>query len=416
MSGGGGSDRTTQVSEPWSGAQPYLTENFARTSELARQAPSYYGGPLNVGALPQEESAFQQRANYADSVFGGQPNLQYGQLTGSLGNYLGGNTQLGQMSGQLAPGASSTLQQSFAGGPASIGGNYQINPNSMAPQFGQAGGLDATAAYQKMLSGTPDYQGTQGAIDAANAPILRQFEQDILPGLNERATFLNNPTGGYKTLSRVLPEMGERMSMNASNIMNQERVRALDAQERAAGAVSSGGLQSYGMGLDASGRQAGLNLQADSTNADLRDRYRADALNYGSLAGQLAGQTGQQGLGAAGMYPSVYQMGLGGSDVAMQEAAWRRGLEEDSLLADQERFNYLRDQPFNQQQWYAGILQPGAGLGGTVSGTQPRQGGSRAGGALGGALAGAQYGSTVGPWGGLIGGVLGGAAGYFAGG
>lgn len=361
--------------------------------------------------MPQEESAFEQRANYADSVFGQSPTLNYGDATGALPNFLNGGTTLGQMSSGMAPGATSAVGSSFARGPSTLTGNYSINPASAGPTFGTAGGLDARPAYERMLTGTPDYQGLQGAIDAANAPILRQFEQDILPGLNERATFLNNPTGGYKTLSRVLPEMGERMSMNAATLTNQERMRALEAQERAAGAVSAGGMNAWGLGLDASGRQAGLNLQADTTRAGLMDQFRGDALNYGSLAGQLASTEGQQGLGALGMYPSIYQMGLGGADVAMQEAQWRRGLSEDQQAAEMERFNYLRDAPFQQQQALAGILQPGAGLGGSTTGKQPT--GSRAAGALGGALAGAQYGSTLGPWGGLIGGIVGGAGGYF---
>jgi hypothetical protein len=423
MSGGGSPSRTTQVSEPWGGAQPYLRDVMAQAGRLASSEPSYYGGPLTVGALPSEQSAFQQQSNYAQSVFGDnsldgrQPSLQYGNVTGALNNQVSGNTTLGGMANQLAPQATGALGQQFSQGPSSLGGNYNINPNAMAPQFGRAGSLDATGAYQRMLSGTPDYAGAQGAIDAANAPILRQFEQDVLPGLNERATFLNNPTGGYKQLNRILPEMGERMSNNAQTIMNQERLRALSAQESAAGAISQGGLQSWGMGLDAASRQAGLNLQADTTNAGLRDSYRADVLNYGSLAGQLAGQSGQQQLGAAGMFPSIYGMGQESYAPSFQYANWQRGLSEDALAADQDRFNYLRDAPWQNLNQYAGIIQPGAGLGGsmTASGRQGRSGSSQAAGALGGAISGAQMGSAIGPWGGLIGGVLGGAAGYFGG-
>jgi hypothetical protein len=413
MSGGGQSGRQTQVSEPWAGAQPYLLQNFSDAARLSNARPSYYGGNLTVGELPSESSAFQERANYADSVFGQSPTLRYGDATGALPNYLNGNTTLGQMTSQLAPGSTSAIGQSFARGPSRLSGDYSINPSSMAPVFGTAGGLDARPAYERMLSGTPDYAGAQGAVDAANAPILRQFEQEILPGLNERATFLNNPTGGYKTLSKVLPDMSERMATNAQTIMNNERLRALDAQQQAAGAISAGGLQSYGLGLDASGRQAGLNLQADSTNADLLDRFRADTLNYGSLGGQLASTQGQQGLGALGMYPSLYQMGASASDPSMQYAQFQRGLAEDDLAAQMERFNYLRDQPFQQQQALAGILQPGAGLGGSSTTVGKQPGGSRAAGALGGALTGAQMGSSFGPWGTAIGAILGGAGGYF---
>jgi hypothetical protein len=410
---GGGSDRTTQVSEPWAGAQPYLRANFANATRLADAQPTYYGGPLTVGELPAEQSAFAQRANYADSVFGQSPTLNYGDATGALPNYLNGGTSLGQLSSATSPGATNALQSSFAQGPSSLTGNYQINPSAMMPQYGTAGGLDARPAFEQMLSGQPDYQGLQGAIDAANAPILRQFNEEILPGLNERATFLNNPTGGYKTLSKVLPDIGERMATNAQTLMNNERLRALDAQQSAATQVAQGGLQAYGLGGQLGSQQAGLNLQADSTNADLLDRFRGDALNYGSLAGQLASTEGQQGLGALGMYPSIYQMGQAPGDLSMQYAQYQRGLAEDALTADQARFNYLRDQPFAQQQALAGILQPGAGLGGSTTATGPSQSGSRAAGALGGALTGAQMGSSFGPWGTAIGAILGGAGGYF---
>jgi hypothetical protein len=417
MSGGGSPSRTTQVSEPWSGAQPYLRDVMGDASQLANRAPTYYGGPLTVGALPAEQSAFQQQANYADSVFGQQPNLRYGDVTNTLQQQVGGQTQLGGMTGQIAPQATSQLGQQFAQGPSSIYGNYQINPQSMGPQFGQAGSLDATGAYQRMLSGTPDYAGAQGAIDAANAPILRQFEQEVLPSLNTRATFLNNPTGGYKELNKIMPEMGARMSQNAQTIMNQERLRALGAQESAAAQISQGGLQSYGLGLDASSRQAGLNLQADTTNAGLRDAYRADVLNYGSLAGQLAGQQNQQQLTAAGMYPSIYGMGQDQYAPDFQYANWQRGLSEDALAADQARFDYLRDAPWSALNQYAGIVQPGAGLGGSMTQTGPkRPGGSQAAGALGGAMSGAYMGSSFGPWGTAIGAILGGAGGYFSGG
>jgi hypothetical protein len=423
MSGGGSPSRTTQVSEPWSGAQPYLRGLFSEGLREATETPQYYGGPLTVGPLQSEQDAFQRQAQYSRDVFGGQPTLRYGDATSALGSTLQGNTQLGQLSNSFAPGAQQALGQSFTG-PSQLGGNYSLNPSGMGPQFGVAGDLDARGAYSRMLSGQPDYQGAQGAIDAANAPIVRQFEQQILPSLNQKATFLNNPTGGYKTLNQVLPEMGERMSMNAQNIMNQERLRSLDSQERAANAISQGGFQSYGLGLDAASRQAGLNLQADSTNADLSDRYRADALSYGSLAGQLAGQQGSQALGAAGMFPSLYGVGQDNANLGFGYAQYQRGLHEDALAADQDRFNYLRDQPWNRLQQYAGMLTPGAGIGGSMTTTGRGPGGSRTAGAIGGAAAGASIGSSIsagaaggsaaGPWGTVIGALLGAGAGYFA--
>lgn len=430
---------------------------------LARQAPSYYGGPLTVGSTPAEGAAWGARTNFNNDVFGTASAPQYGQLTDTLSQGLQGG-QLGQMAGQISPYATSQLMGGFGKTdtsgisgirtPAQTNAANQIgqynfgtslDPSGKAPQFGVAGDLDARGAYQKMLSGTPDYAGAQGAIDKANAPLLRQFNEELIPGLNQKATFSNNMTGGIKGLNRAIPELGSRMSENAQGIMNNERLRALDAQERAAGAVSSGGFQGYGLGLQtAQGErgleqnQAGMNLSADQARAGMQlndygtglsnsqfglqqqgmmgesnDRYRADLLNLGSLGGQLAGNAGSQQLGAAGLFPSVYNVGRQPGTDALEYANYDRAIQEDALGAEQQRFDYMRDQPYNNQSWYAGLINGTASPYGTATSTGPA--GSRAAGALGGAMAGGQLGGQMfggNPWAQGIGALAGGFLGY----
>src|SRR6478609_8656778 len=149
----------------------------------------------NSSALPGLTDAKQSGLDYANSVFGGPSALNNTDLTETLKSIMGG-------------------------GGAGLGTGL---------------GGDASEALKRMLSGTPDYEGVRGAIDAANAPILRQLNEDIIPGLNSRATFLNNPTGGIKTLNRVLPDVTERMSTNATALMDAERQRALGAQQTGLG-------------------------------------------------------------------------------------------------------------------------------------------------------------------------------------
>lgn len=455
MSGGGTPDKTTQtnVSEPWSGSQPYMRDIFSQAAQLSSQPASYYPGATTVGPLQSEQNAFQQQAGYNNSVFAGQPSLQYGDVTGAVGGALNGTSQLGQMAGTLAPDATQAIQQGFQApntsgvlgvntNPSQIGQygfGTSLDPNGKAPTFGVAGGLDARGAYQQMLSGQPDYAGTQGAIDAANAPILRQLNEQILPQLNQQATFNNNATGGVKALNRVLPEIGQRMTENAQNINNQERIRALSAQQSAAQQVSQGGMQGYGLGLQtAQGERgleqnlAGLGLQTDQSRAqyglqgaglglqqqgmamDANSQYRGDLLNYGSLAGQLSGQAGSQSLAGAGLAPSIYDMGRQPSQDALGYANYDRALQEDQLGADMDKFNYLRDQPYNQLQFYNSMIQnPGGTTIQTGPGQrQPSRAGQAVGGALAGAATGAQMGSSTGPWGAIIGGILGGASAY----
>jgi hypothetical protein len=461
MSKGGGQSQTS-TNAPWKPAQQYLTDIMGQGQSLAGQAPRYYGGPLTVGATDAEGAAWGARNAYNSSVFGGAAAPQFSDLNSTVTGAMRGNTQLGNMAEQVSPYATNNLMSGFgqtntsgiagiqapgqtnaAGQIGQYGFGTSLDAQGRAPTFGVAGDLDARGAYQNMLSGQPDYAGTQGAIDAANAPILRQFNEQIMPGLNQKATFSNNMTGGIKALNRVLPEMGQRMGENAQNIMNQERLRALDAQERAAGAVTQGGFQGYGLGLQtAQGERgleqnlAGLNLSADQARggmmlndygtglssaqlglqregmlSDSQDRYRADLLNLGALGGQFAGQAGSQQLQAAGMFPGVYDMGRQQGTDALEYANYDRALREDALGADQTRFNYMRDQPYDQLGWYSNLINGTASPYGQTTGPA----GSKTAGAIGGALAGAQLanGMGYGGWGQLIGAGLGGLGGYY---
>lgn len=474
MSGGGGSpSRQTQVSEPWSGAQPGLRDLYSRASSLSRQPVEYFPGSTVVGPTDAEGSAWNTRFGYNDAVFGGAPAANYGDAVNAVSGSLTGNNQLGQMSGALGPQATGALSSAFS--PYNVGGRFDAlqgpsgavrDPNAQqgqvgqygfgtsldatgrAPQFGVAGNLDATGAYNRMLSGQPDYSGAQGAIDAANAPILRQLNEQIIPGLNERATFANNMTGGIKGLNAAIPEVTRRMGENAQNIMNQERIRALDQQERAAGQVAQGGLQGYGLGLQTAQGERGLEqslanlgLSADQARASFGSqdnaqrlqadlaRYgmsqdasqfglqreqareaamggmRGDALGYGNLAGNLAAQSAGDQARATSLFPSIYDLGRTQGNDALSFANYDRALREDALGADVDRFNYLRDQPFNNMSWLNSIL--GSSQGGTTTMTSNQPRGSRTAGALGGAMSGAAAGSAFGPWGTLIGGGIG---------
>lgn len=417
MAKGGGEQKTVQ--DPWKPAQPYLKDIMSQGQELAGQTRPYYPDSTVVGALPSERNAWNQLFSANNQTFG--QGGAYEKANGALGNQLTGKTTLGGMAGALSGPATQGLISGIQQGPSSVGRygfDTQLNPYGMAPQFGQAGGLDARGALQGALSGQPDYSGAQANIDAANAPLMRDFQNNVLPGLNSRATFLNNGTGGIKALGNILPELGSRMSQNATGIMEQERQRALGAQQNAAQFVSQGGLQSYGLGLQQAQGQAGLqqalagqNLATDQVNAGLQGNYRADLLNFGSLAGQLAGQSGAQNLSAMGMMPALAQAGQMPGQTALQYANWDRGVREDALQSNIDRFNYNTNQPYDQLNWYSNLINGTAGQGGTV--TQSGGGGSRAGSALGGAMGGAQIGSSFGPWGALIGGVGGGLLGGF---
>ena len=438
----------------------------------------------------------------------------FGNVMGALGQSVTGNDMLGRMSGSLSPYSTQALMGAFSQGSPTVGRygfDTTIDPYALTPTFGQAGGLDArgtlagmmsgqadwggantvagaansplsgqpnwagalgsaglanaglgqfgtagnlnaTGAIQQALSGQGDYGGLQNAIDAANAPILRQFNEEILPGLNQRATFLNNETGGIKTLNRVLPELGQRMSQNAATLTEGERQRALAAQQQAAALVSQGGLQqgaqassqlfgagqsaldraaqqasqmasqnygafgnawqqamadrsnaanlvstgglsAYGLGLQGAGMQSDLqralaqqNLQTDTANAGLWNQYRSDLLGLGNLAGGLAGNQSTAAARWGSLFPSLAQAGQAPSADALAYGNYQRGIMENALGSDVNRFNFYQQEPYDRLGFYNQILSGTSGLGGTTTARDGTAGGFSGLGALGGGL------------------------------
>lgn len=300
MSGGGGGGTTNTVSQPWSGAQPFLKDAMNAVQFGYKNPAPYFPGQTFVGPTSAEMQAWNTRLGYADDVFGGSAAPKFGEATNAL---------------------SGALNSGF--GPA-----------------GTAGGLDARGAINSALSGTPDYSGLDSMAAAANAPLLRQFNEQVLPGLNTRATFLNNPTGGIKELNRVMPELGQRMSENTMNLYNQERNRALSSRDAAAGLVS-------GLGSTAN----------------------------------------QQALGALGLFPTIAQTGEVPGVLASNFAQFGRGFQEQALNDQMNRFNYYANLPRDNASWYMGNITGAAGLGGSQTSSTSTNG-SKLAGAAGGGLAG----------------------------
>jgi hypothetical protein len=354
MDKGGGSSTTVQKADPWAAAQPYLKDIMGQARSLYNTGgPLMYPGQTFVGPTSGQLGAWDTVLNYADQVFGGQPAPQFGQATSALGSSLAGDTALGRMATSIGSISVPALAQGFAGGAPTF------NPSAFTPSLGNIGGIDTTSAFSRALSGTPDYAGVQGAIDAANAPILRQFEQDLLPSLNQRATFLGNPTGGIKTLNRVLPELGERMATNAAAITDAERQRALTAQQGASQFLTQAGLQATGLGQ-----------QGASTSANILGDYRNQLLGLGGLGGQLAQGAGAQSLQGLGLFPSIVGLGQYPGQLSQSFADWGAGFQGKALQDQINQFNYYQNLPLQNLQNYNAIVQGYGGLGGTTTGKE----------------------------------------------
>ena len=237
MSGGGGTT-TSSTSQPWAGSVPYLTNLLGMATQNSQNPAAYYPGQTYVSPTQGQLGAWDTQLNYNDQVFGG----------------------------------------------------------ANAPQFNQA-----TGALSQQLSGTPNYANLQGAESAANQPLLDQLNNQIIPGLNSQATFLNNPTGGIKTLNNVLPQVEQRMSQNNEALTWGANQQAQQAQNQ--------GLQNFG-NIYSLGQQPGT-TQSNFANfgANAQQQALQDQMNRFNYYQGLPQQTAQQygsivtpaaGLGQAG--------------------------------------------------------------------------------------------------------------------
>lgn len=363
---GGGDQETVTRSEPWGPLQEPLTNLIKRAQTLSGSPPQFFPGQTYVGALPEETQSFQQRLGFTDQVFGGGAAPDYASMVGANQSLLSGGPGAG-LYGAVGPYAGANIASQFSGPNVNIGD----------PSLSQGG----NQALERMLSGTPDYSGVEGAVRAYADPMLDILNEDILPSLASRGVSLNNPTGEVKEANRIIPRVMRDIGNQGALLAEQERQRALGAMER-------------GVGVDLS--RAGLGLQGDVARQGALDRYRGDALGLLGQAGGLAGQSASSMAQGIQSMPSTTQMGLTPGNILGEYGQFRRGIEEAGLQDEMSRFNYNQQAPFNMVDWLGGVLG-GAGAGyGTANQVQTAPGANPLLGALG--LA-----STIGsfiPWGG----------------
>lgn len=379
-SGGGGN--TTQQTEPWSGARPYLRNVYGRADDLYQNQPMTPFGGLSV----------DDRMAQATSILGGEP----GQVAGQFG--IDPNTLRNSIvSGVAAPSPEQMQAQQAALGLASGG---------IGPMFGQAtdvvsdamlgGGRQGEAAdyYRGTLEGSTapvgllessvqgDFLGGNPHLDAmyaaASRPIMEQFRAEILPGINssfESVGRSGSPAHQFSIGDRAAGALGRSLTDMSANIYGSDYMRERALQQASASQLA--GIQG-----NAAGGMAGLGGQQIQTALSAPALYQA----------QRAAELGNIGL----------LEGVGGQDQALAAA-----------LAGQASGTYgsINQEPWNRLGMYSNMISglPSSSMTGmtTPYHTNPMAG------AMGGALGGAAMGSMAGVPGMAIGGGLGLLGGYF---
>lgn len=415
MSGGGGQSVTN---DPWKGAQPYLKDAMAGVAGVyGSGGPGIYVGPTTVGYTPYDAANYQNQLNYAN-LFAGAGSPLMGAMGAAQGAF-GGSNPLAQFGGQLSQQALAALGKApvVSGGVAPPGGGVPAaKPAEINPGL-SFGGLDASAAIQQMLSGRQGMDSLSSALQASDNQLLRNFQNTVIPGLNDRTIATNNQTGAIKGLNWGVGQLGQSMADARNQILAQAQQQANAAQSGAASMLTGAGMQAAQ--LQAQQQNQALANQIQSAGLDLQGQQlaqaaQAQAQNYGLGLGQLSASTLGQGASNAAqwasLYPGLAQLGMLPANITGQNTAMLDQSMQQQLSDAINQFNQYQQQPQNMAQWYLQNIQGTAGLGGTQ---KQSGGGGGAMGGLGGAMAGAQLGSMFGPIGTGIGAIGGGILGLF---
>jgi hypothetical protein len=345
-SGGGGNSTTVQKADPWSGVQPYLQGLYKSAGDWAMT-----GGPQT----------------YTGETYAPLNSTQYGTISRAIGqSYDSGVNGAAVDEANNIGAGNDVASQSYKSAIAGTDTSGQAYNNIIA-------GNDATSQYLKSalkgdyLNGNPYLTG---AMDAANADTVRNFQTAVMPSLASQFSAAGRYGSGAQMqgVSDATNNVAKQISNTNAGIMNANYQNERGIQNGAAGTLGSY-LSSAISGLGA--QKAGATNGLASLSSSIIPIQQALT---------------QQGY--SNNWNNIQNMaGIG--DVLQQN---QQGI--DTARANQ--FNTEQQRPFQNLSWLNSILNGSMALSGQSSNTQQSSNGGGLKGALGGAGAGAAMGAAVG--------------------
>lgn len=405
--GSSGSTQTIQQSDPWSGVQPYLTGTSTRRlrqgvtptytqnnntitsdaegnlsfggQQVQNNPESDYETVGTPGIYSEAQRLYQQNQNIPQA----QTDLinQYNPTLTARNQAL--NNFLPQMAG-VAGGSTAT---NFTGAGMTDAAR-EITPQQLNIQQARAaqGALDPTTAMQQMLGGRPDTQYLDQQAQALTQQANRNLAENIMPQIRGGAQSAGQYGGSRQGIAEGL----------AASRVTQDLAPALTNMY--SGALENAQNRMYGTAGQ-------LNQQAESVGTGNVSRdLQAQTQNTSNLMNQQQFNAGLQ------LQNQQLQMNQANQNLARQlqglSAANQATGMQDTTFNQQMQLAGMPQQYQQQQlQNYAGIVQPGASVGGTSTSTQPLYS-NPASGALAGGLLGYKLGGPVGAAIGGLGGLI----------
>lgn len=329
----------TQTNAPWSGALPYINQGLQGAQSLYQQGgQQYYPGQTYAGTNEALNSGINQLNNIGSTYAG----LNQSASTGIQ--------NAGNISSSVADWAKAVGSNGTAENPA----------NSFFQSLSQGQGPG--------LSTLQDY--ANGKYLSADNPYFQQMSDNI------KAQVLPSINGAFSQAGRGVSGLagraqGQGLGDAIGSLAYNNYQQGLSQQQSAAQALAGYGVQG-GQGL--------------------ADIYQ-NAINNRFTGGQQQLAAGQLGLQAAQLAPSIQNMGINAGNASLLAGTTAQGLQQGALTDNQNRWNAMQNQPYqNLQDYIRNITGQISGTGsasstGTTAPAQP----SFFNQALGGGLAAASF-------------------------
>lgn len=376
--GGKGGGKQSTTSEPWKGAIPYLI-----------------GGKDSSGQ--EQPGIFSQAADqYKNSFWTPEMQAAADRYLQIVGGRAGGAAQMRGAAQNIANGAFDTIVNTPSAVVSRDLGTHDITPVGVDASARQAQGvLDPTNALSQLLSGQVNTQYLDPLAQTIMTNITRNTQEQVLPGLRSESM----GAGQYGSSRQGVAEglALSRMNQDLSTGLAPVYAQAFEnAQNRKQGTASE------------------LNIQAERVATGNADR-NLDAQKFNATQALMAAQANADRALNAGQFNANLTLQGNNQNLAANQANKGNLLTASDLYGQAQNFE---DLGFNQFQQilgmpsaynranlaqYAGIVTPGAGIGGTTTSTA-QQGRNPIAGAAGGAMMGASIGGGTGA---AIGGILG---------
>lgn len=351
--GGGGKQTSTQSSEPWSAAQPYLKDVYAQAQNLYNSgAPEFWQGTANAPMTPEMQAAL---GNIWNRSTAGSPLLDTAQATTGAaagGALVGTNPAYGYLEGIMgavnpATGMAGDLASSTMAG---------TNP---ALQYLTQEASGANVGKNPWIS---------SAFDDAAQKVRDNFTKTTVPALQSDYS------------------MAGRYGSNALATALGQAKGSADDQVRQLATSMYGGAYNTDRQLQAQAQQGLTNAYAQDIASKigagnfLSGIYDAD-LQRKLYGAQQIGQLGQQDisnmLGAAQAAPGMAQADYADLDRQMQVGQYQQDQAQAEQDLQRQRYEYGQQEPYNWLQDYAQLIygNPGSQSGfGTQTSTQRTSG------------------------------------------